>query len=67
LGRRQVGSKDPLRACVVLGGYGIVEFEAAEAFTEYQMFHVQNYSHAFDITFTPVGNMAEIMPDVYGK
>ena len=49
------------------GGYGLIEFEDVDAFNAYQMFHVQNYTHAFDITCDPVGDMAVIMPDVYAK
>ncbi len=49
------------------GGYGIIEVEDPEAFNAYQMFHVQNYSHAFDVTFTPVGDLAVMMPEFYGK
>ena len=51
----------------VWGGYGIIEVDDIEAFNSYQMFHVQNYSHAFDITFDPVGDLAVVMPDVYAR
>ena len=49
------------------GGSGMIGVEDVEAFNAYQAFHNQNYSYAFDITFDAVGDMAVIMPDVYGK
>ena len=66
-GNVRSGVKTRYALATTWGGYGLIEFEDAEAFNEYQMFHVQNYGHAFDITLNPVGDLAVMMPDIYGK
>ena len=61
------GIKTHLALVTVWGGYGLIEVEDPSAFNEYQMFHVQKYSAYFEITFDPVGDLAVLMPEVYGK
>ena len=36
------------------GGYALIEVTDPKAFEQYQLFHVQNYSHFCTITFEPL-------------
>ena len=36
------------------GGFALIEFEGSEALAEYQLFHVNNYSHLVKVTIEPL-------------
>jgi hypothetical protein len=41
------------------GGYGLIEVDDPEAFAQYQLFHLQNYGHAVNVTWEPIFDLAK--------
>ena len=39
------------------GGYALIEVDDPKAFEEYQLFHINNYSHMCHITFEPLTDL----------
>jgi hypothetical protein len=47
------------------GGYALIEVEDPKAFVEYQLFHVNSYSHLVKITFDPLVDLDAAMAQTY--
>ncbi|MFQ5678566.1 MAG: hypothetical protein ACE5HP_03825 [Gemmatimonadota bacterium] len=49
------------------GGYALIEVDDSAAFDQYQMFHVNNYSHLARITFEPLTDLDAVLAPVIAE
>ena len=49
------------------GGFALIEVEDPQALAEYQLFHVNSYSHMVKITFEPLVDLDDALAPIYAR
>src|SRR5438093_13766730 len=49
------------------GGFALIEVEDPQALVEYQLFHVNSYSHMVTITFEPLVDLDDALAPIYAQ